>query len=134
MNRVPIVFAIDKNVVIPCGVTITSLLRNAGEDTFYQIFILCDGMNLTQKDRTALAEAFRKEEKCSLSFVDVGDAFKEAESSAIDYITKATYYRLAIPTLFPQSDLCRYRYSFPAGPVRFIQSIFAERGIGRRGT
>ena len=108
MKRVPVIFAIDKNVVVPCGVTITSLLANAGAETVYDLFILCDGDHLGAADRQVLAEAFQREEKCTLSFVDVGDAFKETEGLTSGHITTATYYRLAIPDLFPQYDKVIY--------------------------
>ena len=108
MKRVPVIFAIDKNVVVPCGVTITSLLANAGADTVYDLFILCDGERLGVADRQTLAGAFQDDEKCTLSIVDVGDAFKETEGMATGHITMATYYRLAIPELFPQYDKVIY--------------------------
>ena len=40
MNIVPIVFAFDNNLILPACVCISSLMMNANEDTFYDIFIL----------------------------------------------------------------------------------------------
>ena len=40
MKTVPIVFAFDNNLVLPACICISSLLMNAKEDTFYDIFIL----------------------------------------------------------------------------------------------
>ena len=40
MNVVPIVFAFDNNLILPACVCISSLMMNAKEDTFYDIFIL----------------------------------------------------------------------------------------------
>ena len=40
MNIVPIAFAFDNNLVMPAGICISSLMMNANEDTFYDIFIL----------------------------------------------------------------------------------------------
>ena len=37
---IPIVFAFDKNLVMPACVCISSLLMNANKDTSYDIFIL----------------------------------------------------------------------------------------------
>lgn len=108
MRKVPVVFAIDKNVVIPCGVTITSLLMNAKEDTCYDVFILCDEIHLGALDRKVLTDAFKDEERGTITFVDVGDAFRETEGMTSGHITKATYYRLAIPTVFPQFDKVIY--------------------------
>ena len=104
--RIPIVFAIDKNVVVPCAVTITSLLLNAARDTMYDIFILCEENSLPQADRTLIQDAFKGYEQASIRFVDVGDAFSDVPE--MKRVTKATYYRLLIPDLFPQFDKVIY--------------------------
>ena len=108
MKQVPVIFAIDKNVIVPCGVTMTSLILNAGEDTFYDFFVLCDGDRLGMEERQTLADAFADEKKCTLSFVDVGKTFRKTEGLTSGHITAATYYRLAIPQLFPQYDKAIY--------------------------
>ena len=59
-------------------------------------------------NRDNLLKAFESNEKCRISFVDVGETFKESEGLATGHITIATYYRLAIPTLFPQFDKVIY--------------------------
>lgn len=40
MKTIPIVFAFDNNLILPACVCISSLLMNAKEETFYDIFIL----------------------------------------------------------------------------------------------
>ena len=40
MKTVPIAFAFDNNLVLPACICISSLLMNAKEETFYDIFIL----------------------------------------------------------------------------------------------
>lgn len=107
-NSVPIVFAIDNNVVMQCGVTITSLLMNAFDETYYDIYILCDGARLGTESIFLLSDAFKGSERYHLSFVDVGDAFQETKDWAKGHVTSATYYRLLIPTLFPQFDKIIY--------------------------
>lgn len=106
MISVPIIFAIDDNVVVPCGVTITSLLRNASPDTLYNIFILCEEDKLPEESRNKLLAAFSSEINCHIEFVDVGDSYSDVPE--MQRITKATYYRLLIPTLFPQFDRAIY--------------------------
>lgn len=110
MKSIPIIFAIDNNVVMQCGVTITSLLKNAKAETFYDIYILCKQSQLTNENKSVLLEAFTDEKQCKITFVDVGEAFKESEGLAEGHITTATYFRLAIPSLFPQ----------------FIKAIYAD--------
>ena len=106
MKRIPVIFAIDKNVVIPCAVTITSLLMNAAQDTLYEFYILCEEKALPEKDRDLIKEAFKDHPQASISFVDVGDAFSDVPE--LKRVTKATYYRLLIPDLFPQLDKVIY--------------------------
>lgn len=108
MNIIPIVFAIDNNVVMQCGVTITSLLLNAKEETLYDIYVLYNQSQLNEANRNKLQKAFENYGNCSISFVDVGETFKESDGLATGHITTATYYRLAIPTLFPQFDKIIY--------------------------
>ena len=50
MNPIPIIFAIDKNVVMQCGVTITSLLKNADEGTRYDVRVLYNEAQLNPED------------------------------------------------------------------------------------
>lgn len=108
MMTVPIVFAIDQNVVMQCGVTMTSLFLNAGKDTFYDVYILHDKSKLGVDSQHRLLEAFPSGDRYRISFVDVGDAFTDSEGLATGHITTATYFRLAIPVLFPQFDKVIY--------------------------
>lgn len=108
MNKIPIIFAIDNNVVMQCGVTITSLLKNAHLETYYEIFILCNHAQLSVESRNSLTRAFENDKQCKIAFTDVGEAFKETEETLHGHVTKATYYRLLIPVLFPQFDKVIY--------------------------
>lgn len=105
--RIPIIFAIDRNVVVPCGVALTSLFRNAGEDTFYDVFILYEDTRLPREERERLSDAFRGETHGEISFVEVGKDFSNIQINGV-FITAATYYRLLIPDLFPQFDKVLY--------------------------
>ena len=106
VNTVPIIFAIDDNVVMQCGVTITSLLMNANEDTFYEIFILCENDSLPSQSRMVIEKAFEENSHAKIAFIDVGNAYSDVPK--MERITKATYYRLLIPSLFPQYDKVVY--------------------------
>ena len=108
MKTIPIIFAIDNNVVMQCGVTITSLLYNAKPDTHYSIYILCNKKQLNVENRNLLLLAFKNNEKCTISFVDVGNNYDNSDIKVNDHITHATYYRLAIPILFPQYEKVIY--------------------------
>lgn len=106
MLQIPIVFSIDDNVVVPCGVTLTSLLENASEETSYRIYILYEGASLSEENRSKLSHAFLDDYHQDIQFMDVGNAFSDVPQ--MQRVTKATYYRLLIPTLFPQYDKVIY--------------------------
>ena len=108
MTSIPVILSIDRNVVVQCGVTITSLLMNADQETFYDIYILYNPSKLDRESQSSLLDAFADNPQCKISFVSVGDAFKDSEGFASGHITTATYYRLLIPDLFPQFDKVIY--------------------------
>lgn len=45
MRIIPIAFAFDNNLILPACVCISSLMMNAKEDTFYDIFICKHSVN-----------------------------------------------------------------------------------------
>lgn len=106
--NIPIVFAIDNNVVVPCGVTITSLLLNAENDTVYEIYILHSENRLDQEARERLESAFSDNDRGRITFVDVGEAFQETSAFVTGHLTSAAYFRLMIPVLFPQYEKIIY--------------------------
>ena len=106
--RVPVVFSIDKNVVVPCGVTITSLLLNANTETFYDFYVLFNSEGLGSEEIGELIDAFQFNKQCELHFIDVENSFSEVEGFAKGHVSTATYYRLAIPDLLPQYDRVIY--------------------------
>ncbi|MCT1526185.1 glycosyltransferase family 8 protein [Sphingobacterium hotanense] len=105
MNVIPIVFCFDDNLVTQAGVCISSLLANAFEDTFYDIFILHDS-NAQFPTSGVLEKLEKKFERFSLQYVSVGDAFNDGFQ--IRGITQATYYRLLIPELILKYDKIMY--------------------------
>ena len=105
---IPVVFAIDNNVVVPCAVTITSLLKNALPDTQYDIHILYDRDRLQLENRTAICDAFAGNPKCRISFIRADDIFNLSDELISGHLTTAGFYRLGIPSLFPQFDRVIY--------------------------
>ena len=104
---IPVIFAIDNNVVMQCGVTITSLLLNAHEDTSYDFYVLYESQKLPEERRNLLKDAFADKANCKITFVEVKEDYSDVDITGV-FITRATYYRLSIPTLFPQFDKVIY--------------------------
>ena len=103
-NIVPIVFAFDNNLVFPACVCLSSLMMNAKDTTFYDIFILypaSDGLERKEIDRV---QEFYPD--CRIQYLAVNGTF--AGAYEIRGITIPAYYRLLIPELIPQYDKILY--------------------------
>lgn len=104
MNVVPIAFAFDDNLVLPACVCISSLMMNAKEDTFYDIFILHSGrglLNRGQLDR--IPDCYKN---CRIQYRTVDNSFDNAFE--IRGITSAAYYRLLLPEIVSEYDKIIY--------------------------
>ncbi len=104
MNIVPIAFAFDNNLVMPACVCISSLLMNAKEDTFYDIFILHSAS--VELEKEGLNRIPQYYVNCQIHYVAVDNCFEN--SFEIRDITTPTYYRLLISDLIPQYDKIIY--------------------------
>ncbi len=104
MKTVPIAFAFDNNLILPACVCLSSLLINAKDDTFYDIFIL-HSENI-KFDKMQLDIISKTYENCRLQYRVVDNSFENAFE--IRGITTATYYRLLIPQLIPEYDKIIY--------------------------
>ncbi len=104
MNTIPILFTFDEKLIMPACVCISSLLENAGKDTFYDIFILHGSENGAYSNLQRLQEVYPD---CRISFRKVENDF--AGAFEIRGITETAYYRLISPLLIPEYD--KYLYS-----------------------
>lgn len=104
MNIVPIVFAFDNNLILPACVCISSLMMNANEDTFYDIFILHSAHIKLKKEELDKLPLYYK--NCRIQYKQVDDTFDS--SFEIRGITTPAYYRLLIPELITEYDKVIY--------------------------
>lgn len=104
MNIIPIVFCFDNNLAFPACVALSSLLMNAKEDTFYDIFIIhsCK-QTLNHEDIDRLPSYYKN---CRIQYRTVDSTFDGAFE--IRGITTPAYYRLLIPELIPEYDKVLY--------------------------
>lgn len=104
MRIIPIAFAFDNNLILPACVCISSLMMNAKEDTFYDIFILHSSyIELRKNELNKLPQYYKN---CRIQYRQVDNTFDSAFE--IRGITAATYYRLLIPELIPEYDKIIY--------------------------
>lgn len=104
MNIVPIAFAFDNNLVLPACICISSLMMNAKEDTFYDIFILHSAHTVLRKEE--LDKLPRYYQNCRIHYRQVDETFDSAFE--IRGITTPAYYRLLIPELIPEYNKVIY--------------------------
>lgn len=104
MNIIPIAFAFDNNLVNPACICISSLLMNAKESTFYDIFILYSKNENLDIDRINKLQEFYS--NCRIQYRLVDETFDSAFE--IRGITTPAYYRLLIPKLVPEYNKILY--------------------------
>jgi UDP-glucose:(galactosyl)LPS alpha-1,2-glucosyltransferase len=104
-NKIPIAFCFDDNLLMQAGVCLTSLLENANEDTFYDIFILHDETSVFPSSGYLDRLKF-KYSNFEITYRSVENIFDSAFQ--IRGITQATYYRLFIPLIIQEYDKIMY--------------------------
>lgn len=91
---------------MPAGVCITSLLKNAKPDTFYDIFVLHSSRRLSSQSISKIQNLTQHFKNCDFTYIDLNDAF--AGAFEIRNVTVDTYSRLAIPDQIRHYDLVIY--------------------------
>lgn len=104
MNIIPVAFAFDNKLAMPACVSITSLLANASDETFYDIFILHSANE--DIDKSHLNQIPKYYKNCRIQYRTIGDDFERAYE--IRGITTPAYYRLLIPEVIPEYDKVIY--------------------------
>lgn len=103
---IPIFFATDKNYVPYLTVAIKSLVDKTNLNNKYKIFIL--SADLTTFDIVEIKSFERK--NISIEIVDVSEKIENIKNKVAlrDYYSVSIYFRLFIPTMFPQFDKAIY--------------------------
>jgi UDP-glucose:(galactosyl)LPS alpha-1,2-glucosyltransferase len=95
-NIVPIVFTFDNNFFIPAVVTFYSMIKNANENTYYDIFIMADlGSFATENKADLLEFEATFSNKCKITYIDMqhfGDGFTILDKR----FNLSVYYRLFV--------------------------------------
>ncbi len=98
-QEIPIFFAIDDGYIPFLGVCIKSIIDNCSEENLYLIKVLYTNI---KKDNVAKIKKLETE-NVLIEFVDVNyyiDSIKDKLYTR-DYYSKATYFRLFLPKLYP---------------------------------
>lgn len=108
-KEIPLVFATDDNYAPFLSVAIRSIIDNASTDYYLKVYILNTGLCEENKKRLVkIAEEMSDD--ISVEYVDVADRMDElgGKTHLRDYYTNAIYYRIFIPSLFPQYEKVLY--------------------------
>lgn len=104
MNIIPILFTFDPNLLLPAGVCLTSLLKNALPTTFYDIFILHS--DKYDYRNSCLEKLYESYSNFKITYRKVCNEFVKAYE--IRGITTTAYYRLLASELIPEYDKILY--------------------------
>lgn len=97
---IPVFFSVDDNYIPFLAVAIRSLINNLSEQSACRIHILNTGLNESTCQRIRAMET----DRVSIVFVDVSREVAPiaAQLNLRDYYTASIYFRIFIPSLFPQ--------------------------------
>lgn len=152
-TTVPVFFSCDNNYLPFLSVALRSLIDNLSPTTVCRVYVLNDGLDPAGTEQLLAMQT----DRVSLEFVDVRPQIAPIleKLNLRDYYTPSIYYRLFIPSLFPQYSKALYLdadiavngditelYNMPLGerlvaaiPDAIIAShedfrLYAEGGIG----
>ncbi|NCA95352.1 MAG: glycosyltransferase family 8 protein [Methanomicrobia archaeon] len=107
-KQIPIFFACDDNYIPFLGVAISTLKEKASRDYDYRIIVLNEGLRKENQERISrLSDVNFHIEYHNISTTI--NKLREALSLRLrDYYSVAIYYRMFIPTLYPELDKAIY--------------------------
>ena len=99
-------YSLDNGYIYPTLVAMTSLVINAGNNTFYNIYVLVSP-DFTEENKNILMSVEKSNSKhCKIFIINMGKKFEGKDSSS--RIPIATYYRLDLQNLLPDVDRIIY--------------------------
>lgn len=106
MNEIHVCFSTDNHYAPYCGAAILSMLQNKAPEDPISIYILHQSLSADNQEKLAsLGRPF----SCSVRLIRLGDdEFRHFPLAAGMHLTVETYFRLAIPRLFPEAQKIIY--------------------------
>ncbi len=105
-HTIPVIFSTDEKYADVTSVTMTSILENAKENTFYDFYLLIPSKFEQSKIRN-IDKIKDKYVNCNITYIDMKDNFSDANLVGA-HITMPTYYRLMAAKLLPNHNKCIY--------------------------
>lgn len=100
-RRVAIVYAIDKNYVVPLTVSLRSLLENSQSAPIKDIYILHAG--LEDNHKAPVRESLKDLTGFKLNWIQADDARFRRLATGVAHVNHSMYLRLLAPALLPES-------------------------------
>ncbi len=100
-SSIPVAMALDDGYLYPTIVAVTSIMENSDKNTEYDFYIM-HPPEFKAENKEKLETLSKKYSKCHITFIDMGNQYKNATESG--RITTPAYYRLSLSELLPQLD------------------------------
>ncbi|MBO5926511.1 MAG: glycosyltransferase family 8 protein [Clostridia bacterium] len=106
---IPVVFAVDDNYAPLLSVALNSILSNLHKNCFLKVYVLNTGLS-PENEQKIVAVAEEYSFNASIEYVDITERLNGLQDKIHlrDYYTKAIYYRIFIPSLFPEYEKILY--------------------------
>ncbi len=108
MNKitVPVFFSTDENYVPFLAVAVRSLIDNSSKNNEYELYVLNSDLSNESKEKLSAMQT----ENVKINFVDVKERLSLLGNglNLRDYYTISIYYRLFIPSMFPELSRAIY--------------------------
>ena len=99
-------YSLNNEYIYPTLVSMTSLVINAGNNTFYNIYVLISP-DFSQENKNILMSIEQNyTEHCKIYIINMGDKYQGKDTN--DKIPIATYYRLDLQNILPDVDRIIY--------------------------
>ena len=99
-------YSTDNGYIYPTLVSITSLVLNAGNDTFYNIYVLISP-DFTEYNKEILMSVEKNNtEHCKIYIINIGNKYEGKDTN--NKIPTAAYYRLDLHNILPDVDRIIY--------------------------
>ena len=108
-KEIPVVFAVDDNYAPFLSVALNSILTNLSINYFLKVYVLNTGLSKSNQEKIKmLAEQYSQD--VDVEYVDITERLNGLldKMHVRDYYTTAIYYRIFIPSLFPEYEKIIY--------------------------
>jgi lipopolysaccharide biosynthesis glycosyltransferase len=106
VDAIAVIVSTDDGYALQTLVTLTSLLDNAYDDTFYKINILVPSKFTDENKNKILTLQNIYKKNCDIEFINMKDCFTNSYISK--HFTEVVYYRLRAPSILKTRKKCIY--------------------------